>query len=685
MLLEMNFADRVSYDSPFWDTPYSIVVVLGAFILLYVLAAIFQKKKQSNKQLKNIIVRVESIRKAPMQISHGNISIDGMRNGRHAAPGTRCEVTFVEDKTGEIFVFTISERVSAKFSVGDIGQLKYIRDEFLSFSDENSLKNVVDEVNQYSSSTKKTIKRKIFTSILIFSVMSICALIYFLNQEEDKNVVVDDVDGERVLVVYLSGSIMNYGEDDEYITSWYQLGDMPETTEKWGEAYIYRDAIEQYKKQTNEEIVVKFFSSTEEMLRTSYDEWKKGNGPDVLIGDYRGDGYCLYPYIEEGMFEDFQPYFEQDEIYSGGQYVSRILEAGIIGDQQLIFPLTFNMNVLFTSKERMTKHEMWLSDDMHYEDMLEAFRNGWREARYEDEYLMVQFTNIRNNYPYILFQAASGVSPIDYETGKVTLSKELFTEWATLYQSYICNEYDMTREELKYLQEGEGIQEKNSKYGKWQKLRSGSAMAEMFGLLHEDVLCFAEGGNCSGFYHSFAANARYFESRFDEFDDDMICIGIPTQNNPDGYAAQVTTFGVVLSNSPNTDKGYEFIKTLADSEIWMHFDLSVNRQRIEDTLSDFTISYYDYYPMLGRISPEKGSVDSTEWLDDPIKLKPMSIETKEYLEYMIDQVEVAILPEFGLNTIITEEIQNYLWGDTDNIEEAYKNTIQRFAELGYNE
>ena len=681
MLLEIVMADRVSYDSAFWDTPYSIVVVFGVFILLYILAVLLKKIKQPRKQAKKINVRIESIRRTNIQMNHGNVSIDSMRNGSSSIPGTRFDVTFVDDKTGELFVFTISERSSEKFNVGDKGLLHYNGDEFISFSEENSPKSTVKE-NGKNSAIRKYTNRIIYMCISVLGVIGIFFIVVFLDQEEEKEIIYD-VNGERPLVVYVTGSVMNYGEEDEYITSWYQLGDMPETTEKWGEAYIYRDAIEQYKKETNEEIVVKFFSGTEEMLRTAYNEWKLGNGPDVLIGDYRGDGYCLYPYIEEGMFEDIQPYFEQDEIYSGGQYISKILEAGMIGDQQLIFPLTFNMNVLFTSKERMTRHEMWLSDDMHYKDMLDLFRNGWRKASDEDEYLMVQFTNIRNNYPYILFQAASGVSPIDYETGKIILSKEVFTDWATLYQSYICNEYDMTREELKYLQEGEGIQGKDSKYGKLQQLRSGAAMAEMFGLLHEDVLCFAEGGNCSGFYHSFAANARYYESRFDEFDDDMICIGIPTLNNDDGYAAQVTTFGIVLSNSPNTKKGYEFIKTMADSEVWMHFDLSVNKQRIEDTLSDFTTSYYDYYPMLGRISPPKDNVDSVEWLDDPIQLKPMSAETKEYLQYMIEHIEVATLPEFGLNAIITEEIQNYLWGDTENIEDAYQNTLASLQYLGY--
>ncbi len=677
----LDTAERISYDSA-WDTPYSILVVFALFFLLYLIASIIKKAKQPRVKGKNVMVRVAAIRKSRVQMNHSNVSIDGLRNGSASIPGALCDVTFVEEKSGEIFVFSISERICEKFKLGDKGKLIYNGDAFISFSYEKT-----DEEKEREIEKKFKVRKLIKgTSIGIIGVVLIVFGSVMLIEENKKidEEVVYDANGERLLVVYVSGSIRNIGEEDEYITSWYQIGDMPETTEKWGDAYIFRDAIKQYETQNNEEIVIKYFNTTEEMLEKAHSEWKQGKGPDVLIGDYTKEDYCFYSYIAEGMFEDLFPYFENDEIYSGGQYVSKVLEAGLINDEQLVFPLTFNMNVLFTSQNRMQKHEMWLSDDMYYEDMLNLFRNGWRQVRDEKEHLMVQFTNMRNNYPYILFQSASGESPIDYETGDITLRKESFSDWATLYQSYICDQYEMPREDLRLAKEREELQEKDSKYGKWLETGSG-IIIEKFGLMHEDVLCYAEGGNCSFHFHSFAANARYYESRFDEFDDEMICIGIPTSNNPDGYAAQVTSFGVVLSNSPNADKGYKFIKTLADSEIWMHLDLSVNKQRIEETLADLSSSYYEYYPMLGRISPPKGEVEGVEWLDEPVRLKPMTPETKEYLQNMIDSIEVATLPQYGLTGIITEEIEDYLWGDTESIDEAYNKTIERFVELGYTE
>lgn len=636
--------------------------------------------KQSQKKMNTVKVRVHKVTAERVPVDQGNISIDAMRNGRPSIPKARCSVTFIDEQTGELFVFSIGEIFSEKFKIGDLGILKYSGNKFISFSNE--------KVIQSAFAVAEEDKGKAYKKIIVVAVsvmLLFFGLTWLIVQKLKNDDVQYEIAEEHPLVIYLSGGIRNYGQEDEYITSWYQLGDMPETTEKWGDAYIFRDAIEQYKQEANEEIVIQYFSTTNEMLETAYVEWKHGRGPDVLIGDYTQSEYSLYPYIQDGMFENLLPYFEQDEIYSGDQYVSKVLEGGLIGDKQLVFPLTFNMNVLFTSKERMQQHDIYLSEDMYYEDLLDLFRNGWREERDEDEHLMVQFTHLKthNYYPYVLFQAASGESPIDYESGEITLSKKAFLDWATLYQSYACYDYNMSRDELRIIQKTEGLQgKKHSKFGKWDA--SGNVL-ERFDLLQEDVLCFAEGGNCSSFYHSFAANARYFESRMKEYNEELVCIGIPTINNPDGFSAQITTFGVVLSGTSNTLKGYEFIKTLADSEPWMYLDLTVNKNSIEKTLSDLSSSYYDYYPSLGRVSPPKGETVGVEWLGEPIKLVPMTAETKEYMEYMIHHIEVAKLPEFGLNNVITEEIEEYLWGDTETINEAYNNTIQRFVELGYHE
>ena len=192
--------------------------------------------------------------------------------------------------------------------------------------------------------------------------------------------------------------------------------------------------------------------------------------------------------------------------------------------------------------------------------------------------------------------------------------------------------------------------------------------------------CFAEGGNCSYSEHSFVANTRYYESRFSEFEEEFVCFGIPTKNNSEGYAAQVTNFGVVLSNSKKQSEGYDLIKCLVDTKHWMHLDLSVNREMIEETLDELHSSYYDFYSQIG--TPAAVGLEVSE-LCPPVRLNPMSNEATEYMNYLIDHIETANLPEFQLNLIVTEEIEGYIWGTTSTIDDAYENVIRRFNGLGY--
>ena len=261
----LDTAERISYDSAFWDNPYSIVIVFSFFILLYVIAALIKKMKQPRKQIKTVQARVESVRSARAQLSHGNISIDGMRNGSTAIPGALFDVTFIEELTGEIHVFSINERMSEKFKIGDKGMLKYNGDEFISFLNEHAEKEIERKAEQ-KYRTKKFVKRMILGGFAFALVAGIVVIFWMLNQEDSEEIMYD-ANGERLLIVYVSGDIFHQGREDEFVTSWYQLGDMPQTTEKWGDAHIFRDAIEQYKKQTNEDIIIRYFNGTEEMLR----------------------------------------------------------------------------------------------------------------------------------------------------------------------------------------------------------------------------------------------------------------------------------------------------------------------------------------------------------------------------------------------------------------------------------
>ena len=86
---------------------------------------------------------------------------------------------------------------------------------------------------------------------------------------------------------------------------------------------------------------------------------------------------------------------------------------------------------------------------------------------------------------------------IDHETGKILLEKEDFYEWARLYESYVCDEYQMSREELKkYVVENpESLMPDNdSKFELIIKLMNGESNYSSFELTKEEVLYVGDSG-----------------------------------------------------------------------------------------------------------------------------------------------------------------------------------------------
>lgn len=512
-------------------------------------------------------------------------------------------------------------------------------------------------------------------NILVSIILIMALLLSGCKNSENKENHIEEKNSET-LKIYLAGDEVG-GSAGSYYQTRYSIGEFLSHAVVWGEeGHMYYDAIEEFKKNSSLEVELTFFNTTDDLLMQAEQEMKKGKGPDVIIGSYTSTDYCLYPYIEEGMFADLTPYFEQDEIYTNDEYFSTVLEGGNLQGGQYFFPLTFNMNILMSSKESLQNHNLPLKEDQTYNEMVSLFTNAWGENREEDERLTMQFSNMWNDYAYVLFDASSGLSLIDYETGEITLDFEYFSQLAELYKAYLMNDYGMTQEELKQMaSKNDGfLDEKYSRYGKINNL-AVSKMLNAFDELHDQIGCFSEGGNSSYFMHSFAAEAGYYESRYTDKNEEFICIGIPAKSGEQNYAAQITSFGAVLNGSSNEEEGYRFIKCLADTKRFMHFDLSVNRNVTKETLDELCETSYEFYPAEGNFPPE-GAYEDEKWKGEAYTIRPMTKQTREYLENMMAHIDKALLPEWRLHRCMTKEIEEYIFGQTDSLEVAYQNAFE---------
>ena len=502
-------------------------------------------------------------------------------------------------------------------------------------------------------------------------------------EPEENEVLIAEESPDR-LDVYMFADILGY-EEEEIPQSFYTLGEFGEKALFWGEkAHIYYEAIEQYKKQTDLNVHIEYFGSTRELL----DQLKKDAGnralPDLIVGSYSNSSYDLYSMMEEGYFQNLTPYFESDELYSSGEYIATILEAGKMRDQQLIFPLSFDMNILMTSQESLDEKGIQNAEGMEYEELLRYFTEEWKSDQIsQEDVLLFQSSDVGNKTPYYLFEAASGNVIYDVEKGENVLDQAHFEKLTELYRAYLLNDYQMSEEKIH-----ETLGEENTNKIDFQGFSKNAQLkdavtegrSEGFEHIRSKVGYISDGGLYAYSQHPFAAQAGYYESRFKDLDENFICFGIPMQSNPQEYAAMVTTFGAVIEGSENAEEGYKFLKLLADTPRHMYFDMSVNCEQVLVSLNQLTQTSMTFFIEQGSFPPEIVP-EGENWLEEYYEIHSMSDETKNTILKLVDSIGYAYLPDVEAQNLILEEIRSYIYRDTETIEEAYTKAMEALNQL----
>ncbi len=117
----------------FFDANKEVILyIIAGFIVLYIISAIWNRIKHPKKGICSQNVRVAAITKVRAQMEHRTASIDGLRSGT-AIPGSKFEVTFVEEEKSDLHIFALPESMCDKLRVGDSGVLQYNGNEFISF------------------------------------------------------------------------------------------------------------------------------------------------------------------------------------------------------------------------------------------------------------------------------------------------------------------------------------------------------------------------------------------------------------------------------------------------------------------------------------------------------------------------------------------------------------------------
>ena len=277
--------DTILFEKEIW------LYIFGCLVLLYVIAAIYTRLKHPKKEIKTVTAKVLSIVQARVQSNHHGTGADQFMCGEAAAHGARFEVILINEENEEVYVFAISESVSEKLSVGEIGELCFRGDKFISFG--NDRKQGESEKIYY---LKKRVLPIAICGVFVVG-LSVRAAVNFFSTKDTKDEIIEIEEVPKDLRIYMFSHAL-YGE--EIInTSRYSLGEFRHLAERWGNsAHMYYDAIESYLKDSGKEIEIEFFDTPEEMFERAHEEWKNGQGPDVIIGDYSNNELLIVFRIE---------------------------------------------------------------------------------------------------------------------------------------------------------------------------------------------------------------------------------------------------------------------------------------------------------------------------------------------------------------------------------------------------
>ena len=467
---------------------------------------------------------------------------------------------------------------------------------------------------------------------------------------------------ESSLRVYMIGYQASSAEESFYQTR-FLLGEFTSQAQVWGpESHIFYAGLQAFQEEYPEvELVVEYGAPSGIFARLEEDR-QAGTLPDVIVASYSSQEYNLNSYIEEGYFEDLSSFFQQDGLYENQQYVNKVLEAGRVDGKQLIFPLTFNMNLFFTSEAMLDDQHFSVDAGLSHYEIMELLTSAFLNR----ESTLLAYNNTQaSTFIYNLFDLSSGEDPFQP-------SQEYFERITRLYEAYLMSDFQMSRAELKEFVAAQQLKALDYNFSNaWQCHREYVGLAtEAFPLLREQAALIGEGGISNGMLQSFAAEAYYYNSRFADKGETLRCIPIPLKDNPGAYAAPVSTFGAVLAGSDQSEMGYTLLRYLADTPHSMFLDLSVNRQCIEEVLEQYTQTSFDYSPALGNFPPEAEPEPGT-WSSNRYLIQPMSEETAQTLRDMIDHIEASQLPNGKARRHVREQAERYIYGDLDSIEQAY--------------
>ena len=521
--------------------------------------------------------------------------------------------------------------------------------------------------------------------VLAFLILLISACTSKREKDETELEAIINEEQPAELTVYVAGDRVRGqmdGEKVHYYITFYSIGPFgPLTNAPREHGHMFYEAFQRFEQETGIKVNIEYFYSMDLMEEQILKDKQEGQGPDLIISDHKGwstarEHNNIYRLIYNDWFVDMMPYLEMDEVYESGEYYNEVLQAGILGDEQYVLPLSFNINGLFASVEDMNELGVAIEDGMGSRQLLEQLTRACEMAD-EDELVVENLSLGIDPTSFVQdYWESTGFPVVDYAENIVMVDQATFEDVAVCFKEYlkmtIKEDWETVEENaLQYMEDP--YWDANIVPGNLDTLdedKNWSYMMEESGLewMNQGIF-FYEMGSRSFDAHSLPGQCMALSSLYDDLDEQMVMVSVPMYES-NQYMAQVKWYGGVTTDSESPYHSYQLLKYLLDQEYDPYYAIPVEKENAEKMLDTLSESVYTLHLWLGAAWDY--DVDFSKEIET-YDVQPLPEDLKQQLQYMLDNIGGATLPQASVYIPLVFHMEAYALG-LEKLEEAYENT-----------
>ncbi len=371
--------------------------------------------------------------------------------------------------------------------------------------------------------------------------------------------------------------------------------------------------------------------------------------PDIIIdtGNERG----LKFWQEKGYCEDISAYVDTDESLQSDKYYPGVTSVGHINNQVVALPLGLSIDYL------TVREEMFDNSGLHYleknyvaEELLSTLN---QELDYQNrifnednsELIYQVFSDWNGDFVFLLWDFGA----LSASNGEITLDKELFNLVCQVYEKHCWNFSYANQQGTAPMNTKTSPLDKGARYIATTWFNSGINK----GVAPQVAISYAESINK------------------EVFGQETKVIWLPMKseiNEEPKYAARVSFWGMIGSQSERKEEAYQILRDMMDLELSAYsrvdgqqeIPFSVNREKSLAMISMVEESSIKSY----MISDEEGESST-------ITKHSLSLENRAQLECVLENITNIYTVDMDLQDQIFDIVYPYVQGGVGHYDECY--------------